>query len=103
MLGNREHSSTAVKMLSGSALSVIASLVAAITELSIPCAISSSASFSSMPYVTMPLAMAKRTKILMACSGRLNSARLPQVFTAPAAKNNTSRARPVACKVPWTV
>ena len=61
------------------------------------------ASISSMPWVIRAFAMAKRTKSLRACSGFFSSAKEPQVFTTPAAKNKTSSARAMACKAPWTV
>ncbi len=40
-------------------------------------------------------------KSFSACSGFFTSVKLPQVFTIPTTKNNTSRASPIACNAPW--
>jgi len=55
-----------------------------------PCTMENTASINSSPYVTAPLASAKRMNSLSACSGFLTSAKLPQVFITPMAKNSTS-------------
>ena len=62
----------------------------------VPCTILNSASISSIPYVITPFANAKRTKSFKACSGFFTSVKLPQVFTIPITKNNTSKASPIA-------
>ena len=66
----------------------------------VPCTILNKASISSIPYVITPFASAKRTKSFSACSGFFTSVKLPQVFTIPITKNNTSKASPIAWTAP---
>ena len=61
-----------------------------------PCTMSKTASISSRPYCTAAFARTNRMNSFSACSGLRASAKLPQVFTTPTAKNSTSRPRPMA-------
>ena len=67
-----------------------------------PCTMSKTANISSRPYCTAPFASTNRMNSFSACSGLRASTKLPQVLTTPAAKNSTSRPRPMAVIALWT-
>ena len=103
ILSQKPQSSIAVTISSGNTVCVAVSKPADVIIVPIVlCTILNNVSISSIPFVMTALARINRTNSLTACSGFFTSAKLPQVFTTPMTKNNTSNANPIACTAEFT-
>ena len=67
----------------------------------IPCVILNTDNINSSPYVTAVFASINLINNFTTCSGFFTSANEEQVFTIPNKKNNTIKAKPIACIAPF--